>query len=191
MNRAEIISAWYLRINGFFLIQNFVVHRQDNNSRSTEIDLLALRPPYVFEEAGGQAENWDPALISPEDQQRFVAVICEVRRGNTYDPHSIFRPREVMYAINRFGVIKKTEAFTTVSELIHRARYNVTPSFQIRKLLIGDVLKTTVPPCDFMLFNDAYAFFRARADRYRTEKKEAHTLLDAYAMDEILDSEFL
>lgn len=54
MNWSEELTSWYLRLNGFFPLTNFVVHRQQNVLYRSDIDVLAVRPPHVFEEIGGQ-----------------------------------------------------------------------------------------------------------------------------------------
>jgi hypothetical protein len=52
MNYSETLSYWYLRLNGFFLLRNFVLHPPYINGRDYEqvadSDLLAIRFPYVY-----------------------------------------------------------------------------------------------------------------------------------------------
>jgi hypothetical protein len=48
MNYGETNAYWYLRLNGFFLINNFVIHRTDEIAYSSDIDILGIRLPYVF-----------------------------------------------------------------------------------------------------------------------------------------------
>ena len=58
MNYGETLAYWYLRFNGFFLIQNFVLHPladgEGSDKQAADIVLLAVRFPYVYEETGGQ-----------------------------------------------------------------------------------------------------------------------------------------
>ena len=85
-NYAEEYASWYFRLNGFFPISNFVVHRIGNATRSSECDILAIRPPNVFEQIGGTAEDWDPYLVQSIDFSCILGVICEVKTGE-------YRPR--------------------------------------------------------------------------------------------------
>ncbi len=66
MNYGETLVYWYLRFNGFFLIQNFVLHpladSEGSDKQAADSDLLAVRFPYVYEETGGQPDDWDPRL---------------------------------------------------------------------------------------------------------------------------------
>ena len=59
MNYGETLVYWYLRLNGFFPLTNFVIHKSDGVMYSSDCDILAIRPPLVFEEIGGQADDWD------------------------------------------------------------------------------------------------------------------------------------
>jgi hypothetical protein len=52
-NFAEEICYWYFRLNGFFLLENYVLHRSDtNSSHYADIDLLGIRTKNVKEEVG-------------------------------------------------------------------------------------------------------------------------------------------
>lgn len=84
MNYSESLTYWYLRLNGFFPLSNLVLHRWNiGNHPSADTDLLAIRFPRVFEQIGGQQDDWD--------QQRFIgwglrldeplALIVEVKSG--------------------------------------------------------------------------------------------------------------
>jgi len=156
-------------------------------TRPSEIDLLAIRATHVFEEDGGQDDDWDDSLITHEDRQRFIAIICEVKRRENYLVDTVFRPREIRYALNRFGILGRKQTKQVAEALIQRPRIDPSHSFQVRKLFIGDVLKGGVPPCDFVPFRHAQDFFKRRAEKYRNEKREARVLFQSQSWDEVLD----
>lgn len=58
MNYGETLVKWYLRLNGFFLIRNFVLHYVGTR-RTSDWDLLAVRFPHVYETIGGTRDDWD------------------------------------------------------------------------------------------------------------------------------------
>ena len=80
-NHAEEYTLWYLRLNGFFPLSNFVVHKSNLVEVSSECDLLAIRPPHVFEEIGGTVDDWDPYLTEVLDFTRTIGLVCEVKAG--------------------------------------------------------------------------------------------------------------
>lgn len=53
---------WYFRLNGFFPLNNFVIHRTEKTNYTSDTDKFAIRPPFVLEEVGGQSDDWDPLL---------------------------------------------------------------------------------------------------------------------------------
>lgn len=81
MNYGEEIAYWYLRLNGFFPITNFVIHRSQDIEHRSDIDVLAVRLPYVYEEVGGNPDDWDVSLINQLDFNHGLGVICEVKTG--------------------------------------------------------------------------------------------------------------
>src|SRR2546421_2682459 len=47
--KSEQLAYWYLRLNGFLSIPNFVVHPDEGRRQRTDVDLLAVRFPYRSE----------------------------------------------------------------------------------------------------------------------------------------------
>jgi hypothetical protein len=101
-NYGEELAYWYLRLNGFFVIDNFVYHRTENN-RDGDADLIALRLPYVKEPIGGNLGDWDERLFSHLGDYDVLAVLCEVKTGHRANLSRTFENRKVKYALNRVG----------------------------------------------------------------------------------------
>jgi hypothetical protein len=57
VNHAEEAAFWYLRLNGFFAITNFVVHASREVFHTSDCDVLAVRLPFVYEEIGGSEDD--------------------------------------------------------------------------------------------------------------------------------------
>jgi len=58
----EKVAYWYFRLNGFFQIENFVVHPERRGGQRTDADLPAIRFPFraerLFDEASkNSADN--------------------------------------------------------------------------------------------------------------------------------------
>ena len=51
--RAEIVAKWYLRFNGYFLVENFILQdgglRNQPGGQLTDADILAVRFPHTKE----------------------------------------------------------------------------------------------------------------------------------------------
>jgi len=59
MNYGETLAYWYLRLNGFFPLKNFVMHMPEERTQHSDCDLLAVRFPLVSEDVGGGPDDWD------------------------------------------------------------------------------------------------------------------------------------
>ncbi|MDP9766364.1 hypothetical protein [Deinococcus enclensis] len=110
MNYGETLAEWYLRLNGFFLVQNLVVHQHGGGPKhNADIDLLALRMPFVFEQTGGRADDWDSVGLHgliPHDLP--VGVIAEVKTSAT----ARCRPTRLRlkYGIERMGTFPQASS---------------------------------------------------------------------------------
>ena len=136
MNYGETLAYWYLRLNGFFPLKNFVLRSSRREERPTQsesyiqgadCDLLAVRFPYVYEEVGGQPWNgenikgregdWDPRFrnwgFSLETE--ITGLIVEVKTGDLgnrsklVDALKSFRGERVKAAIQRRGMFENKQ----------------------------------------------------------------------------------
>lgn len=75
---AEQLAYWYLRLNGFLMIQNFIVHPDSGNEQRTDADILGVRFPY-------RAELMPNPMIDDEFfiiiKDKPYIIIAEVKKG--------------------------------------------------------------------------------------------------------------
>lgn len=112
MNFGEELAYWYLRLNGFFPLTNFVYHKSESAESSGDCDVLAYRPAGVWEEIGGQEVDWDPRLRAFLDFERPAMVVCEVKTGG-FDPRWLFPADRLRYAYRRAGLPNSGDPETT------------------------------------------------------------------------------
>ena len=65
---AERLAYWYLRLNGFLTIENFILHDEAGGPQRTDLDLIAVRFPYRRE----ALREYNDGLEWMEDDQRFA-----------------------------------------------------------------------------------------------------------------------
>ena len=100
LNYAEERAYWYLRLNGFFLLTDYVVHWNLNRSNNianirytTDIDLMGIRFPYVTEDIGGREDDFDAFILNHLQEidnfspfkpniNKPIFVIAEVKSGD-------------------------------------------------------------------------------------------------------------
>jgi len=171
MNYGEKISYWYFRLNGFFPLVNFVVHRTEEIRYSTDIDLLAVRFPHVYEPVGGQPSDWDSKLMDHFDNDAIIGILCEVKTGN-YDVSSLFKFETVKYALTRFGF--KPELGKYADELKNSPMvtfFHNNQKYQIAKILVSNRQNQGEVCCiHFKLDDDLKKFISDRIERYKRKK---------------------
>lgn len=184
MNFAEQLTYWYLRLNGFVPLTNFVLHHDaDRNANpwTSDADLIAIRFPHVSEVIGGQADDWD------EQFERWnlrlttetIGLIVEVKSGRLRPKHlrDFKAPSwRVPYAIRRLGMFTEQEAQGVASALSDQsvARQG---GFTVAKLLVG----TTDPKLPQWLYLDlenAVEFICRRMKKYANRKGSDRMFFD-------------
>lgn len=122
-NYAEQLAYWYLRLNGFFLVSNYVYHQiqEDDEARgyNADADLLGVRPPHYYEEIPHMEhdERRRPRYMSAplasdgwldEFDGRWLGVIVEVKGSDQAQGRQIaraFTPGRLQVALNRLGLL--------------------------------------------------------------------------------------
>jgi hypothetical protein len=135
-NRAEEFVRWYLRFNGYFSIENFVVHAADEAKRiregdvpqDAECDLLGVRLPYSAEVAGVLFMANHP-LLTDGAAGRTDLVIGESKTGNKNEPNRVWKHASthkdiVGYVLRFCGLLAPGPEFEkAVDEFAKKYRY--------------------------------------------------------------------
>ncbi len=104
----EEMAYWYLRLNGFLLISNFVLHRGNDNEieHSADADLLAIRMPGACESIAGQALECDDSFlkkIADRYDRKTLGLYVEVKTGKAPSLENSFSAERLRYARKRLG----------------------------------------------------------------------------------------
>ncbi|HEX8671949.1 MAG TPA: hypothetical protein VF710_08680 [Longimicrobium sp.] len=169
INYGEEIAYWYLRLNGFFLVTNFVVHQSSRVAHSADVDLIGIRPPHVYEEVGGQHDDWDEFLKQRlEFGRRTVGLICEVKTGR-FEADELFRLDSVRYAVGRLGLVPKEEIERITTALTRQACTETVGGVLICKLLLANNYQAADRYLTHSL-EAAEGFLNERVRRYPADK---------------------
>jgi len=135
----EVFVRWYLRFNGYFGIENFVIHEPVDGviPQGGEIDVLAVRFPHQLESPGFEIEN-DEKLLDEEAENNKLTdiVIAEVKGGRKQrlndlwiepDPNGLYAHR-LKYLISWVGVFSDENSIDqVVGDLRNSFRSQVGP----------------------------------------------------------------
>jgi hypothetical protein len=140
MNYLEELACWYFRFNGYFLIQNFVNHRNDVGMEDThDTDFLGVRFPNVSEHIGGNNVDFDQRIIS---NNKIMCVIGEAKSGENYRPAEIFASKKVLKEnIFRLGILSAENVTDGVIEHLFTHNYWEYDNYKIIKVLVAEVEK--------------------------------------------------
>ncbi|MFW6016094.1 MAG: hypothetical protein ACOCRK_06620 [bacterium] len=183
MNYGEELTYWYLRLNGFFLIQNFVVHRTDELEYSSDIDLLAIRFPHVYEEVGGRPEDWHDYLLRTLDFNKVTGIICEVKTGD-YEEEKLFKSKYINYSLRRFGF--KSDIYRYTNSVKNN---NITQldEYQIVKLFVSNNEPQSTEDKIFISLQKIREFIETRLEKYNTEKWQDRIFFHSNYLQSVID----
>lgn len=138
----ERLAYWYLRLNGFLTIENFIVHDEGGGAQHTDVDLMAFRFPNRREALGayGDEAKW------MADDERFTAkaipfaAFVEVTTGQCKlngpwtDPAKANMPR----ALRALGVLATERKVKRASEALYKAGSFVADEIELVLVSIGE-----------------------------------------------------
>lgn len=171
-NYGEELVYWYLRLNGFFMIQNFVLNREEDKSVSN-VDVLAVRFPHVHETVGGMEEEWHGVLSSLWEGNWFVGLICEIKTGPNIEIEDVFRNYyNLERAIARLGFFERRwENFDVhVAKAYKEPITKIDDKYKICKVLFAESIPSKPNNCLTITLDEVEQFIKRRLQRYRENK---------------------
>ncbi len=167
---AERLAYWYFRLNGFFTIENFIVHSDTGPNQRTDADVLAVRFAY-------RAENLQrPMLDDPKVSScptLVNAIIAEVKTG----PCQLNGPWTNRAEMNMQRVVKAMGflpdgAIDSACDALHKQGHWSDATVTIRLLAIGETRTTTLPmpAAQQLTWDEVIEFCVTRFKDYRREK---------------------
>jgi len=141
----ELLTKWYLRLNGYFTVDNFIIHAADDSQRIsngkvsnyTDIDVLGIRMPFHYEKTGELEIKNDMSLDCIE---KIDIVIGECKTGEQNGLNKIWTKenfKAIEYLIRFCGVFKDNKSIEHVaSTLIKQLAYE-DDQYRLRTILFG------------------------------------------------------
>lgn len=190
-NYGETLAYWYLRLNGFFPLVDFVMHKSDNLTSNTDCDILAIRLPHVYERVGGTSLDWDrdhfEGMWGYDLDVQTIGLIVSVK-GGTIKPREIllsdgnkakvlstFDHSELIYALERLGLFAPDEIaeHNLIEELLQRDKVQLPGTSKcVGKLLISEELREDVlHPYANITISEISDFIYRRFETYQNKYK--------------------
>lgn len=168
VNFGERIAYWYLRLQGFLLAENYVLHRSQGIKRTADADLIAIRLRHSRERIGEvDLEGHRDFLHEISASAKHVCVIAQVKTGPTRRVRGAFDTDRLRYCLQFMGPIPEGELDAVLGALAKQPIV-LANDWVVAKVLFAEEpdsrLAVNVP------LDDAVAFIERRLERHKHQK---------------------
>ncbi len=168
---AESLAYWYLRLNGFLSIQNFVVHPDQGRNQETDVDLMAVRFPF-------RSEN----LIRPMRDDKVFSkhkipyiVFTEVKAGrcSLNGPWTKPERQNMKRVLHALGAFTEKENDWIAHELYRNGTFQ-NQFYHVSLMCIGaeinEQIKQKFPYVPQIIWDHILRFIFKRFREYKNQK---------------------
>lgn len=166
----ERLSYWYLRLNGFMLLENFIVHDETSAEQRTDADLIGVRFNHRRENHSLPMKD-DPIIAACDTFLNFV--IAEVKTGKCAlnGPWTNPRRTNMQRVLRAIGLVHPSEIDLHAEAMYTRGTFS-TPYCTGRLFAFGRTLDPSLPAIATpVLFDDMLRFIYKRFREYRKQKR--------------------
>lgn len=172
-DKFEQAATWYLRLNGYLTVPNFILHPQ-----RTEADVLAVRFPYS-KEVVGRNMRVDENLVLRDDKIDFI--IAEVKRGRCKlnGPWTKSNTKNMHYVLKWLGMAPPKDIGKIANDLYSKKRHEA-PKWTIRLACFGQKRSNALDPNVVQIkFSEVVFFMRQRFEEFKKIKAD-HSQWDSF-----------
>lgn len=176
----ERVAYWYFRLNGFFQIENFVVHPKLSGPQRTDADLIGVRFPYRAERL---IDNPTDLMLDDIDRlklsdHRVDVVIAEIKTGrcDLNGPWTNDEDQNIHRVLAAIGCLPRNEIEAAANALYTTALFDDQQYLRVRLILIGREANTKIAKkyagITQVTWTEVLSFIWRRFDRYRRQKAQ-------------------
>jgi len=188
---AEDVAYWYLRLNGFLLLRNFLVHGDRRGDTRTEIDILGVRFPHRQEHLANPMSDDDWIGNNP---LKTLVVFCDAKASDRdFNDAWFHEDRKVMESfLSLVGASPESARPAIASQLYKCGRASDGDTLYLNLLLNSDPERRVAmrwPQAQGVQIKDALTFIFKRFSAYKGIKLDhgqwnlaGHSLWDEVAV---------
>ena len=177
---AEKLAYWYLRLNGYLQIENFVVHPRGRGGQRTDADLLGVRFPHRAERL---IDNPDDVMADDldglgSDCRAIDVVIAEVKRGQSCalnGPWTDPERRNIQRVLAAIGCLPP-QSIEPAADALYRSGHYAGDRLQLRLMAFGASLSAELaeryPQVTQIVWDRVIGFVWKRFLEYRRQKAD-------------------
>jgi hypothetical protein len=174
MSTAEELTNWYLRLNGFLTIPNFILHPPSQGSQRTEADVVGIRFPFrkEFQNSDVDDSKLQYSLTKPS---LFIVEVKtqEIELNDTWASSSKGNINKIMTDLGIY--LEQREIATASDSLYESGRFNGEP-YYCPLLFVGNIDVGRIPgrylSVPRILWADVVAFIHQRFRKFARIKAD-------------------
>jgi len=166
MDAFEQLAVWYLRLNGYFVIPNFIAH--GNGGPRTDVDVLAVRFPHSRE-----YQDDTQRLKIPAD--KIDIIFAESKTGHCQLNGPWKAPgngHALEYVLRRIGIVENDESIVAAANGLYEKQSYQSGDYVFRIVCFGSRINKKLPRVTQVMWPDVLAFLNERFGTYKAEKAE-------------------
>lgn len=177
---SEALGYWFLRLNGFLTIPNFVVHPDSGGQQGTDVDVLGVRFPY-------RRENRDRPMVDSErfrhQRGKAYVALAEIKKRTCVlnGPWTAPERENMQRVLSALGMLGNHE-IDFAAQRIYEQGYFENQLYYVSMVCFGAELGNQVtsqyPKVPQILWPEVKQFVWERFRGYRNQKS-AHLQWDA------------
>jgi hypothetical protein len=169
---SESLAYWFLRLNGFLTITNFVVHPEEGGRQRTDVDILGVRFPYRSENSQKPMQDFE--VFTKVKDKPFIAI-TEVKQGtcNLNGPWTNRKRGNMPRVLCALGALEKSEVPIAAEQIYDTGVYH-NKTVYISLVCIGSIvqreLQNTYCEVPQITWDQVIRFIFRRFNDYRDQK---------------------
>ena len=170
--QAEYLAYWYLRLNGFLTIPNFVVHPDTGRNQETDVDVLGVRFPHRAENLNNPMKD---DVYFTRVRNKSLVIIAEVkkRQCDLNGPWTNPGRQNMLRILRAIGAFPEPESDCVAATLYEQGFYE-SQLYYVSLLCLGgernNELATRYSKVPQILWPEVLGFIYRRFHEYRNQK---------------------
>lgn len=170
---SEALGYWFLRLNGFLTIPNFVVHPDTGSQQGTDVDVLGVRFPFRTENRQRPMRDYDRFTRLHRDKA-YVAL-AEIKTGvcKLNGPWTAPERENMQRVLSALGMLSPHEIEFAAQEIYDKGHFE-NQLYYITMVCFGseprDEITERYPRVPQILWPEVKDFIWNRFRRYRYQK---------------------
>jgi hypothetical protein len=175
---SEQLAYWYLRLNGFLTIRNFILHPDRRGPQRTEADILGVRFPYrkeLMTSTTGPLIDDKRFTRYEEKTHILLAEVTEQQFCKLNGPWTEPEKENLQRLLFSIGAFRENE-INSVAEAIYTSQEFTNDKYRFSLACIGPKINTDItrdfPAVDQILYDEILDWIYGRFHKHYTLKTD-------------------